>query len=202
MSCHLGCLGKYVTGFRRPVNERLLLFEPESRAIISLSSNTPSSSNDGGRERGGGAGGWLWPREPFEDGWGEIIKNSSSSSSNNDGKKWTQQYGRVSPVDEVTHRSEVRTMRWGVLMQVRVLGFPFGKEWAFNMQLRICLSVWPSLMSCCFCSLSGGWGIIRHARRVPGRKTTGYLMFSIIRENGRASPVAADLISPGPSLRS
>lgn len=51
MWCHLGCLGKYVTGFRHPVNEWRLLFEPESRAVISLSSNTPTSSND---EGGGG----------------------------------------------------------------------------------------------------------------------------------------------------
>lgn len=150
--------------------------------------------------REGWGGVWLWPRELFEDGWGEIIKNRSNN--NNDGKKWMQQYGRVSQVDEVTHRFEVRTMGGGVSIQVRVLGFHFGKEWAFNMQLRICPSVWPSLMSRCFCSLSGGWGIIRHARRVPGRKTTGYLMFSIICENGLASPVAANLISPVPSLRS
>lgn len=59
-----------------------------------------------------GGGVWLWPRELFEDGWGEIIKNSSNN--NNDGKKWMQQYGRVSQLDEVTHRFEVRTMGVGV----------------------------------------------------------------------------------------
>lgn len=43
-----------MTGFRHPVNEWRLLFEPESRAVISLSSNTPTSSNDEG-----GVGGRL-----------------------------------------------------------------------------------------------------------------------------------------------
>lgn len=85
-------------------------------------------------------------------------------------------------------------------MQVHVLGFHFGEEWAFNMHLSFCPSVRPSLMSCCFPSLLGGWGNIRHARQVPHRKTTGYLIVSIIHKNGLAS--AADLISPIASSRS
>lgn len=115
-------------------------------------------------------------------------------------------HGRVSQVDEVTHWFEMSTMMGGrgggALVQVRALGFHFGEEWAFNMQLSFCPSVRPRLMSCCFPSPSGGWAIIRHARQVPRPKTTGYLMVSIIRENGPASAVAADLTSPSPSSRS
>lgn len=57
MSCHLACVGEYLirlhhykpplsiyVSFR--VNEQWLSFEPESRAVISLPSNTPTGSND------------------------------------------------------------------------------------------------------------------------------------------------------------
>lgn len=58
MLCHLTCAGEYLirlhhykpprlsiyVSFR--VNEQWLSFEPESRAVISLPSNTPTSSND------------------------------------------------------------------------------------------------------------------------------------------------------------
>lgn len=60
MSCHLACVGEYLTRLHdyTPtqthlsiyvsiwVNEQWLSFEPESRAVISLSSDTPTSSND------------------------------------------------------------------------------------------------------------------------------------------------------------
>ena len=54
---------------------------------------------------------------------------------------------------------------WGG--DANVFGFHIEELWAFNMQLRICVSVSPPLMSCCFCSLSGGRPIVRHAPASP-----------------------------------
>lgn len=174
------------------VNERRLPFEPESRAIISLSSNMPTSANDG-RICGGGEHDCPCLHVCcLKMVAGKII--NSQKEKKNDSKKWLQHHGHV---DEVTHQSEDDDVGGG-----HVFWFYTGEQWAFNMQLRICMSVSPSLMSCCFCSLSGGRPIIRHARRVPRRRTTGYLMFLIIRETGLASLVDADLKSPILSFRS
>lgn len=57
MSCRLACAGDclirlhlykppYQSMYLFGVNEQWFSFEPESRAVISLSSNTPTSSND------------------------------------------------------------------------------------------------------------------------------------------------------------
>lgn len=65
-------------------------------------------------------------------------------------------------VDVVFHRWEMRRMMGYfhvavmcvcVCVAVFHFYFHFKEEWAFNMQLRNCLSVKHSLMSCCFCSL-------------------------------------------------
>ncbi len=70
--------------------------------------------------------------------------------------------------------------------------FHFKEELAFNMQLRISLSVNRPLMSCCFCSLWEGLGIIKHFQWVPRRKMTGSLKFFIINKKESASPLTGN----------
>lgn len=68
--------------------------------------------------------------------------------------------------------------------------FLFKGEWAFNMQLRICLSVNHSLMSC---RLWEGSGIIKHFQWVPRREMTGCVKFFIISKNKKpASPLTGN----------
>lgn len=89
-------------------------------------------------------------------------------------KIWRKMDNRVHlQVDAMFHHWEIlRLMGWahGVMICVFELYFHFKAEWAFNMQLRICLSVNRSLMSCCFCSLWEGSGIIKHFQWVPRRQ--------------------------------
>lgn len=83
------------------VNERRLPFEPESRAIISLSSNMPTSANDG-RICGGGEHDCPCLHVCcLKMVAGKII--NSQKEKKNDSKKWLQHHGHV---DEVTHQSE------------------------------------------------------------------------------------------------
>lgn len=70
--------------------------------------------------------------------------------------------------------------------------FHFKAEWAFNMQLWLCLSVNRSLMSCYWCSLWEGLGIIKHFQWVPRRKMTGSLTFFIINKKEAAAPLSKD----------
>ncbi len=70
--------------------------------------------------------------------------------------------------------------------------FILKREWAFNMQLRIRLSVNRSLMSCCFCSLWEGLGIIKHLQWVPRRQMTGSRKFFIINKKESASPLTGN----------
>lgn len=78
----------------------------------------------------------------FDD--GKIINGQKKKT---DLKEWLRRYGCG---DEVTHGFGDDDGRG------HVFRFHIGEQWAFNMLLRIWTSSSPSLMSCCFCSLSGG----------------------------------------------
>lgn len=91
----------------------------------------PTSANDGGIWRGGEHDCLCMRMRPLK--VREKIINSQKEKEN-DSKKWLQQYGRV---DVVTHlfEDDDDDVRDG-----GVFGFYNKEQWAFNMQLRICLS--------------------------------------------------------------
>lgn len=133
------------------VNEQWLSFEPESQAVISLSSNTPTSSNDAKNMPGYACAQAVW-----------RVWKKKKKWNKKDLKKDGCRKRVCLQVDVVFHRWEMRRMMGYfhvavmcvcVCVAVFHFYFHFKEEWAFNMQLRNCLSVKHSLMSCCFCSL-------------------------------------------------
>lgn len=173
------------------VNEQWLSFEPESRAVISLSPNTPTSSNDAKTCL------VMLEHEPFEEyekkKWNkEDLKKDGCS--NVYVFRWRQYFTIERWGGGVVGSFRWVGMRVCVDLRVRlcfsVIFFLKGNGLLTCNSESVCLSVNHSLMSC---RLWEGSGIIKHFQWVPRREMTGCVKFFIISKNKKpASPLTGN----------